>query len=333
MTVFNYPIKSVLLLLMLCIAPVVALAQADCPEIVQTALDSADQFCAATGRNQACYGHFALTAEPQPEVENFTFADSGDIVDVAAVQSMRLNPLDEASGQWGVALMNLQANLPDTLPGQNVTFLLFGDVELTNAVSADDPATAELRPMQAFYLRTGVGDAGCAEAPESGMLVQTPEGSSSVVFNVNGVDVEMGSTIFFQSNPEDGMTVSTLEGAASVSTENGSQSILPGTWVRIPIDDDLRPTDPPGLPLSYVRRSEMLDSLPLRLLQRDIEIAPALDEGELERLQTRILTGEPICGEEGLPSCSDYPFLTGERQCLLLAGPLCGPRRPGRPNG
>jgi hypothetical protein len=329
----RHPIKILVLLSILWLAPAIVLAQtADCPEIVQTALDSADQFCADTGRNQACYGHVAMTAEPQSGVENFTFADSGDIVDVALVQSLRLNPLDESSGEWGVAMMNLQANLPDTLPGQNVTFLLFGDVELTNAVSPDDPATAELQPMQAFYLRTGVGDAACEEAPESGMLVQTPEGSSSVVFNVNGVDVEMGSTIFFQSGVEEGMTVSTLEGAAYVSTEGGSQPIFPGTWVRIPIDDELLPTDPPGLPLSYARRESLLSALPLRLLSRAIEIAPPLDEGELERLQTRILTGEPLCGEEGLPSCSDYPFLTGERQCLLLQGPLCGARRPGQPN-
>ena len=32
--------------------------------------------------------------------------------------------------------MKLQANLPDTLPGQNVTFLMFGDVQVTNAVTS-----------------------------------------------------------------------------------------------------------------------------------------------------------------------------------------------------
>jgi hypothetical protein len=70
----------------------------------------------------------------------------------------------------------------------------------------------------------------------------------------------------------------------------------------------------------------MMNALPVRLLQRDIEIAPPLDEGELERLQTRLLSGEPLCGEEGLPACEDYPFLSGQRQCLLLEGPLCTDR-------
>jgi len=329
--------RILFLLSALWLAPALALAQsADCPEIVQTALDSADQLCTETGRNQACYGHVALTAEFHADAQNVAFEQAGDIVDVALVESLRLNALNETTGEWGVALMSLQANLPDTLPGQNVTFLLFGDVEITNAVAAEDAATSDLQPMQAFYLRTGIGDAACEEAPESGLLVQTPEGTSSIVFNVNSVDVEMGSTVFFQADVGSGMTVSTLEGAAYVTAEGGSQPIFPGTWVRVPLNERLLATDPPGLPLSYVRRETLLHALPLRLLGRRIEIAPALDEGQLERLQQRILSGDPLCGEEGLPSCEDHPFLRGERQCLLIQGPLCGgrgPNRPGRPGG
>jgi hypothetical protein len=74
-----------------------------------------------------------------------------------------------------------------------------------------------------------------------------------------------------------------------------------------------------------------MGNLPIRLLSRQIEIAPALDDGQLERLQTHILAGEPLCGQEGFPACEDYPFLEGQRQCLLVQGPLCG--RRGRPGG
>ena len=41
-------------------------------------------------------------------------------------------------GEWGVSLMQLQANLPDTLPGQNVTVLLFGDVTLQPALASNE---------------------------------------------------------------------------------------------------------------------------------------------------------------------------------------------------
>ena len=35
--------------------------------------------------------------------------------------------------------------------------------------------------MQAFYFRSGIGDAPCAEAPNSGILIQTPEGRQALV--------------------------------------------------------------------------------------------------------------------------------------------------------
>ena len=104
-----------------------------------------------------------------------------------------MSELNEDAGVWGVAVMSLQADIPNTLPGQNVTFILFGDVMIENA------ASDEQTPMQAFYLRTGIGDVACEEAPESGLLIQTPDGIDEVTFNVNGVDVQVGSTVLFQT--------------------------------------------------------------------------------------------------------------------------------------
>lgn len=100
--------KIVLRLSVLWLAPVLALAQGDaCPETVQTALNATNQFCQATGRNQACYGHMALTAEPQPGIVSFSFQQQGDVVDVASVHTLRLAPMDDNTGAWGVVLMSL----------------------------------------------------------------------------------------------------------------------------------------------------------------------------------------------------------------------------------
>lgn len=316
--------KQMLFLFCLLVVPGLAFVQgADCPQIVEAALDAADEFCADTGRNQACYGHIALTADLRGDVADITFEQPGDMVDVVSLDTLRLNPMDVETGEWGVALMKLQANLPNTLPGQNVTFLMFGDVEIRNAVSEDDPPNTEIHAMQAFYLRTGIGDAPCEGAPQSGLVVQTPQGTGSVVFNINGVDVEMGSTVFFQADAEDGMTVSTLEGAAHVSDTLGSQPILAGTWVRIPLDQNLQPSRAPGWPRPYTCRSAIHEALPLRLLPRDIEIAPAMEDDQFAAVQTNIEAQQPLCGQEGFPDCEDYPFLEGEHQCLLIQGDLC----------
>ncbi len=331
--------------LCLWLGPTLALAQgSECSAQIQQALDAASAACENTGRNQACYGNIDLRAEPQPE-SSFTFEKVGDVVDVAAVRSLIVSPLDAATGKWGVALLKLQANLPDTLPGQNVTFLLFGDVELTNAVDANDPT---LRPMQAFYLRTAVGQTTCVEAPQSGLLVQTPKGVGAVSFSVNGVDISMGSTVFFQAEAGKQMTVSTLEGAAYASAENETQVIVPGTWISIPLgaanpadegpppaaaaplDDQIAPpappglmvSGPPGLPESYEGdRFAAIENLPLALLEREIEVAAPLTEAEVEVIRERIEEGAPLCDEAPFPPCDEFPNLPDTGDCVFPPGP------------
>jgi LysM domain/Bacterial SH3 domain len=131
------------ILVFLCAAPLFAQSN-DCPSMVDAALKAVGDVCAATGSNQACYGNLTLQAEPQPGVTDLTFNQPGDVVRVASLRSLQLNPFDLTNHQWGVALMRLQANIPDTLPGQNVTFLLFGDVQLENKVAATPSPTITL---------------------------------------------------------------------------------------------------------------------------------------------------------------------------------------------
>jgi hypothetical protein len=317
----------------LCAAPAFAWAQGEsCPAMVEKALTAADLACQSTGRNQACYGNVALSAEPQPGVDDFTFSKTGDLVSVADLRTLRLSPMNLEGGTWGVALLRLQANLPDTIPGQNVTFLLFGDVEITNAVNPE--LETDLNPMQAFYLKTAAGDAQCEEAPESGMLVQTPEGAGEVMFNVNGVDVEMGSTVFFQSEQEEGLTVSTLEGAAYVTSDDQTQVIVPGTWARIPIRQRMVPfraagggvvqlptfdsDGAPEPPKSYQGSINKLNALPIRLLERPVEIARPLTEEEVQKIRELTADGGPLCGEAPLPSCDKVPqFQQDNRECVF----------------
>ncbi len=135
--------KVALLFVLLCFSTAVA-QDATCGPLVQQALSAVENGCGSTGRNQACYGYVALDATPRDGVQNFTFAKAGDLANVADVETLRLSALDEAKKTWGIALMKLQANLPDTLPGQNVTFLMFGNVQVQNAV----PASTELKTVE-----------------------------------------------------------------------------------------------------------------------------------------------------------------------------------------
>jgi hypothetical protein len=143
------------LLMLLCYSAVLAQDNI-CSTIVQDAISIVQNECAPTGRNQACYGYVQLQATPREGVENFSFEQTGDLANVADVETLRLSSLNEEENTWGIALMKLQANLPAALPGQNVTFVLFGNVEIQNAVEPSaELATIEISANDGINVRSG----------------------------------------------------------------------------------------------------------------------------------------------------------------------------------
>ena len=109
-----------------------------CPALVELALSQVGNNCADLGRNSACYGFNKLTASFNQTVDPNFFTRPSDRSDLARLQTIQTTPLDLGLGQWGIAVMNVQANVPNTLPGQAVTFLLLGDSDIENAVPASD---------------------------------------------------------------------------------------------------------------------------------------------------------------------------------------------------
>ncbi len=304
--------------MVLFLLPSIVIAQTanTCPDIVNIALRAADELCADLGRNMVCYGNFRLDATPQEGASGFYFDRIGDVAPVNDLASLVLSPMNEDSGEWGVAVMALQANLPDTLPGQNVTFILFGDVTLENATTPEQVENGEFTPMQAFYLTTGIGDVGCAEAPESGMLVQTPKGVGEIAFNVNGVDVVMGSTVFFQAQNQDQLTATTVEGSAVLTVDDQSFPVLAGTRFGLERRENIIQTLS-DFPESYADTLDRLNVLPLRLLDREIQIYPPLDGEILDELRQRIQNNQPLCGEPPFLPCEEVPAIIGGQSCVF----------------
>lgn len=352
---------TVIFLVLIVLNLALTAAQADCPTIVQSALELVDQACSATTRNQACYGNNLLTAVAREGINNLQFEKSGDIINVADVQRLQLSAMSLTNETWGVALMQLQANLPDTLPGQNVTFLLFGDVQVENAASepavllnvtalnkanvrsgpsrsasvvsslssgqtvvgdgrneagdwlriqldegrvgwvfaelvsvegdastlpvkTDDdsqpvPATPAFGPMQAFYLKSGSGDRPCKEVPDSGILVQSPQGGNRVTFNADGVDVTLGSTAYLQASAEY-LTMSVVEGRGTLKSAGVIQAVPAGTFARVPLGDNGLASGPPEYPQPY--DDDALKALPLSLaLLNNISLTPAVTPDQI----------------------------------------------------
>ncbi len=347
-------LKFLVTILLLMAFSSTVLAQQDCPTIVQTALAAVDSACSATARNQACYGNIRLDVTPREGNPDFHFTQAGDITDVASIEHLQLSSFDTTDESWGIALMKLQANLPNTLPGQNVIFLLFGDVEIENEVAdapevtltavknanvraqptttgnnvigslksgqevitngrlADDswvriklegdaggigwvatqliegeldglaviePQTPVLGPMQSFYFKTGTADRPCDQAPDSGILVQSPQGASRVSFTANGVDITLGSTVYMQSDGNT-LTISVVEGSATLEAAGQTQIVPAGSVAQVPLGADGLADEPPAPAQPY--DAAILEALPLDMaIWETVTVAPALSPDEL----------------------------------------------------
>ena len=252
---------------LLCATAVAAQVET-CSPFVEAALEQVGEACSDMMRNTACYGNISLEAEAQADVSGFQFAGVGDRVDLNALASIKTAALDEINDTWGVAMLSVQANLPDTIPGQNVTMMVYGDTSLEPKIAVllevSSGQTANIRqtpstqgqivgkltssttlqadgrtednqwvrlrledgsvgwvnttvstvegdiaalPVKAaddtlvsgtgqgaFYFKSGVGASTCADVPDGGLLLQSPEGTE-VELVINDVEIVIGSTI------------------------------------------------------------------------------------------------------------------------------------------
>jgi hypothetical protein len=131
----------------------------DCPSLVQSALDVTGNACEALGRNQVCYGNTTVTLEFRQPDAPLAFDAPGDTASVVDIQGITLSSMDNLFRQWGVALMKLQAQLPETLPGENVTFVLFGDVQIMDAAPPPqpEPVMLQVTANNSANVRSGPG--------------------------------------------------------------------------------------------------------------------------------------------------------------------------------
>lgn len=356
-----------------------------CPDVVQTALRLTTERCEDTGVNRICYGHLVLDAQPRSGLSPFDFGEPGDQVDVVSVQSLRLSAMDTLSGQWGVVIMQVEANTDAAdIAGDGVQIVLFGDVALDDAtpflaaeaidaanirsfpdgpvidsLAAGDTVTVNGRledgswlrvrlsqpesgwifadllalsgaadgliafsaeearegtrddlarygPMQAFYVASGSDDSPCPEAPDSGLLIQTPEGMASVSLWMDEVVIDLNGTAAISAQAGGDLTLSVLDGAASVTAAGETRAVGAGGQISVPLDADLAAAGVPGAPRPYA--PDAAASLPLGLLDDPITAAPPLAEG-------RPLDGDWrfSWGVESLacPDGTDVPFISG----------------------
>lgn len=129
------------------------LGQSACELLVERALQAVDDNCNDLSRNTACYAYNQVQATFLQDVASDFFSTPSDRADLTFLETIQTTPLDEANDLWGIAMMNVQANVPNTLPGQAVIFMLMGDVQVENAVEPDD-VVESIEPISVTTLAT-----------------------------------------------------------------------------------------------------------------------------------------------------------------------------------
>jgi hypothetical protein len=231
---------------------------------------------AALACNQACYGHDQVMVAFKSG-QGGVFGAPGHRIAVQAINRLETGPYDPVGNRWGIALLRVQADLPNTLPGQNVTIIAFGEASVTDVGGST--------PMQAITITTGSSGPACQSAPEAGVLLQNDTGEVASL-NVNGVDLLVGSTVLIQAQPQRDMVLAVLEGQVDATALGQRVSAITGSQLRVPLDAALRPIQVPRLESLDLSRLQtrpitpLLEALPLRVtlpspLQRiDVQIAP-----------------------------------------------------------
>ncbi len=156
--------KWTLIIILLLLTAWGASAQAGldaCPAFIDQALLQLGSNCADMARNSVCYGYNRVDASFARAVADTFFSVPSDRADLIDLSTIQTTPLAIEANRWGIAVMNVQANVPNTLPGTAVTFLLMGDVSVTNGVTPEDavipidPVPVRVLSSQRVNLRSG----------------------------------------------------------------------------------------------------------------------------------------------------------------------------------
>lgn len=159
---------------------------------------------------------------------------------------------------------------------QTDTVIPESDIEELAPLTAEEAAqppedlAAQYGPMQAFIFESGDLDAPCAEAPNSGMLIQTPEGVASVTLWLDEVVVQLDGTGVVSAQADGDLTVGVIEGEATVEANGAESTAVAGEAIDVPLDENLIPSDVPSAPRP-INDSEV-QALPVTVLDDPVAL-------------------------------------------------------------
>ena len=142
------------------------------------------------------------------------------------------------------------------------------------ALSADADTEALRLPWHRFGFLSGMRDAPCEDAPESGILLQTEKFIAPRYFIINGARLMLSGTAWLQAQASGGMLIHIIDGRAQVATAGGEIAVRSGSFTHIALARDengaLTPAAPPSESEAYVYHE--LIGLPVHALPYETRV-------------------------------------------------------------
>jgi hypothetical protein len=218
-----------------------------------------------------------VTAKRAANIRRGTSKDA-PVIDSAKAGEVFTADGRSKDGAW------LRVQLPDGVGWVSAPLVsVDGDVQTLSVVEA---AKAALNPMQAFYFKSGANDAPCEEAPDSGILIQTPQGAGKIQLTVDDAEITLGSTAYIQSEPDHFLAIYLIEGSGQVRAAGVTKPLLAGTRVCVPLDSNGRASGAPGDPEGY--DAARMAVLPIGLLERQITVTAPLTTLQVQAALARL---------------------------------------------
>ena len=195
-----------------------------CQALIDRTIQASESFCDDTTTNTACYGNNTLRAELDPNA-NRRFSERGDRIPVDELRRLSASPLNLDNNEWGIAVFNVIANLPRSLPGETVTMVVFGNATLDNQ-------SGQGGGLESFYFSSELGQIVCEKIPFDGLMVTSPDGSG-VRFAINGSELTLMGNANIKAVRNGEMEVSLYKGSARIVSNGEEQYFGAGQQVSI----------------------------------------------------------------------------------------------------
>jgi len=211
-----------------------------CELLIQKAIEASGQACNSTDSNTACYGNQTIVAELVPGA-NSAFSQLGDIVNIDELLRLAAAPLNVDKQEWGVVIMKLLANLPNSLPGETVTMIVFGNTNFTKDSGG----------LQAFYFASTPGGITCEQAPADGIMIDVPDGTG-VSFTINGSELTLTGDANIQAVQGQQMDINLYNGTGQITANGQTQVFGAGQQVSVQLGgaDGMNSVGGPSQPVS-----------------------------------------------------------------------------------